>query len=94
MILVTRLFLPLAVLTMLSGCSLPLKVTKVESMAEPVKGVRYFLKRPSYVAGLKVDFDKAEFFNYSKSSNCMLDHGRRARHVHHEFQGSARGRAC
>jgi len=42
-------------------------------MAEPVKGVRYFLKRPSYVAGLKVDFDKAEFFNYSKSSNCMLD---------------------
>ena len=66
-----RLFIPLAVLTMLSACSLPLKVTKVESMAEPVKGVRYFLKRPSYVAGLKIDFDKAEFFDYSKS--CMLD---------------------
>jgi hypothetical protein len=40
-------------------------------MKDPVKGVRYFLKRPSYVAGLKIDFDKAEFFDYSKSSNCI-----------------------
>lgn len=72
MILVTRLFLPLAVLTVLSACSLPLKVTKVESMAEPVKGVRYFLKRPSYVAGLKIDFDKAKFLDTSKLSDAKL----------------------
>lgn len=70
MILVTRLFLPLAVLTMLSACSLPLKVKKVESMADEVKGVRYFLKRPSYVAGLKVEFDKAEFLDYVNTKNC------------------------
>ena len=64
-----RLFIPLAVLTMLSACSLPLKVTKVKSMAEPVKGVRYFLKRPSYVAGLEIDFDKAKFLDTSKLSD-------------------------
>ena len=71
MILVTRLFIPLAALTMLSACSLPLKVTKVDSMADEVKGIRYFLKRPSYVAGLKVEFDKAEFLDYSNTKNCM-----------------------
>ena len=73
MILVTRLFIPLAALTMLSACSLPLKVTKVDSMADEVKGVRYFLKRPSYVAGLKVDFDKAEFLDYSNTKNCKWE---------------------
>jgi len=38
-------------------------------MAEPVKGVRYFLKRPSYVAGLEIDFDKAKFLDTSKLSD-------------------------
>lgn len=68
-----RLFILLFLLTSLSACSLPLKVTKVESMADPVKGVRYFLKRPSYVAGLEIDFDKAKFLDTSKLSDAKLN---------------------
>lgn len=68
--LLVRLVISLFFLTIVSACSLPLKVTKVESMAAPVEGVRYFLKRPSYVAGLKVEFDKAKFLDDVNTKNC------------------------
>lgn len=60
-----RLLTLLILSLILSACSLPLKVVQVENLKEPVKGVRYFLKRPSYVAGLKIDLkdENTKFFS-------------------------------
>lgn len=57
-----KLILALAILLTVTACSLPLKVDKVTSMKDPVKGVRYLLKRPSYSAGLRIDLNKTRFY--------------------------------
>lgn len=53
----------IAILSLLaaSSCSLPLKVDQVKSMKDEVKGVRYILKRPVYVAGLRIDIKDTQF---------------------------------
>ena len=38
----------------LSACSLPIKVQKIDSFSEKANGIRYILKRPSYEVGLRI----------------------------------------
>jgi hypothetical protein len=37
------------------GCSMPLRVARVSDPAEPVRGVRFLVKRPAYEAALRLD---------------------------------------
>ncbi len=56
-----RLFIAGLFMLNVSACSLPLKVDRVDSMNTEVKGVRYMLKRPTYMAGLRIDLKETQF---------------------------------
>ena len=56
-----KLFIVGLLMLNVSACSLPLKVEKVDSMKNKVDGVRYILKRPAYVAGLRINLKEAQF---------------------------------
>lgn len=50
----------LLLLSMLSACSLPLEVKKINSVNEKANGIRYILKRPSYDVGLRFENNQFE----------------------------------
>lgn len=52
---VARAVVSAAVLAVVGGCSLPLKVVRIDDPSQPVRGIRYVLKRPSYKVLLRLD---------------------------------------
>jgi hypothetical protein len=47
-------FLLLATSLVPTGCGVPLKVVRIDDPTLPVEGVRYYLRRPKYVLGLRL----------------------------------------
>ena len=70
-----KLFLAILAVLTITACALPLKVKQVKSMKEPVNGVRYLLKRPSYSAGLRIDLEKAKFLDSQLIKNVTWKNG-------------------
>ncbi|MBV6447633.1 hypothetical protein [Nitrosomonas sp.] len=70
-----KLFLAILAVLTITACALPLKVKQVKSMKEPVNGVRYLLKRPSYSAGLRIDLEKATFLDSQLIKNVTWKNG-------------------
>lgn len=57
----TKLVTVVSTILVIPACSLPIKTVKVNKLSDPVEGVRYVLKRPSYKVGLRVNLKKTQF---------------------------------
>ncbi len=60
-----RLIIVMLTLFQLAACSMPLKVNKIDSTNDVAKGIRYVIKRPSYLVAIRLKDDNILNMNTS-----------------------------